>query len=137
MGNFKVYTTFNKGFGQTTSSAWKCPKTQFWGRLTNWKFEPSPWAHTHSDPIISKHTKQVNKPHMDLSWHALNWYSKDLATYYNTPTKTHWSWAQFQKGQPTPCIMTYAFSRSPLGWRVLATNLLLLTGPGLRSTNSS
>jgi len=24
-------------------------------------------------------------------------------TIPDTPTKTHWSWAQFQKGQPTPC----------------------------------
>ena len=72
MGNFKVYTTFNKSLGQTAPSAWKCPKTQFWGPLTNWKFEPSPRPHTHSDPIINKHTEQVKKLRMDLSWHALN-----------------------------------------------------------------
>ena len=58
MGNFKVYTTFNKSLGQTAPSAWKCLKTQFWGPLTNWKFEPSPKAHTHSDPIINKHIEQ-------------------------------------------------------------------------------
>jgi len=34
MGNFKVYTTFNKSLGQTAPSAWKCLKTQFWGPLT-------------------------------------------------------------------------------------------------------
>jgi len=28
-------------------------------------------AHTHSDPI-NKHTEQVKKQHMDLSWQALN-----------------------------------------------------------------
>ena len=54
MGNFKVYTTFNESLSQTTS-AWKCLKLNFaWGPLTTWKFEPSPRAHTHSDPIINK-----------------------------------------------------------------------------------
>jgi len=67
---------------------------------------------------------------MDLLWHALNsalqaktlyhTESKDLATHGfqknpDTPTKTHWSRAQFQKGQPTPCKTTYAFRCSPLG----------------------
>ena len=47
-------------------------KLKFWGPLSNWKFEPSPKAHAHSDPIINKHTKQVKKLGMDLSWHALN-----------------------------------------------------------------
>ena len=69
MGNFKVYTTFNKSSSQTAPSA--C-KTQFWGPLTNWKFEPTPSPHTHSDPIINKHTERVKKLCMDLSWHALN-----------------------------------------------------------------
>ena len=46
--------------------------------------------------------------------------SKDLATcgfqkMQDTPTKTHWSHVQYQKGQPTHCQTTYAFSRSPLG----------------------
>jgi len=92
MGNFKVYTTFNKNLGQTAPSAWKCPKTQFWGPLTNWKFEPSPRAHTHSDPsIINKHTEQVKKNYVWI-YHGMHWTlcyrsklsitlkSKDLAT---------------------------------------------------------
>ena len=62
MGNFKVYTTL----GQTAPSAWKCLKTQFWGPLTNWKFEPSLRAHTHFDLIINKHTEQVKKLCMDF-----------------------------------------------------------------------
>jgi len=33
----------------------------------------------------------------------------------DTPTKTRWSQAQFQKGQPTPCKTTYTFPHSPLG----------------------
>ena len=73
MGNFKVFTTFNQSLGQTAPSARKCLKTQFWGPLTNWKFEPSPKAHTHSDLIINKHTEQVQqKICADLSRHALN-----------------------------------------------------------------
>ena len=72
MGNFKVYTTFNKKLGQTAPSAWKCPKTQFWGPLTNWKLEPSPRPHTHSVPTINKHTEQVKKLRIESSWHALN-----------------------------------------------------------------
>ena len=61
MGNFKVYTTSNKRLCRTAPSAWKCPKTQSWGPLTNWKFEPSPRPHTHSDPIINKHAEQIKK----------------------------------------------------------------------------
>jgi len=68
---------------------------------------------------------------MDLSQHALNsmlqvktlyhtekqgfgypWLSKEIP---ETPTKTCWSRAQFQKGQPTPCKTTNTFPRSPLG----------------------
>ena len=33
-GQLQVYTTSNKNLGQTAPSAWKCPKTQFWGPLT-------------------------------------------------------------------------------------------------------
>ena len=125
MGNFKVDTIFNKSLGQTAPSAWKCLKTQFWGPLTNWKFEPSPRAHTHSDPIIiiNKHTEQVKKLPMDLSWHALNSMLQAKTLYHtekqgfgylclskkilDTPTKTHWSRAQFQEGHPTPCKTTF------------------------------
>jgi len=67
---------------------------------------------------------------MDLSWHALTsmiqvktychtkkqgfiylWLSK---TNPDTPTKTRWSQAQFQKGPPTPCKTRYIFPYSPL-----------------------
>jgi len=84
---------------------------------------------------------------MDLSWLALNSMLQAKALYHtekqvigylwlskknpDTPTKSHWRWAQLQKGQPTPCKTTYAFH---LWVRVLATNLLPLTGPGLRLT---
>jgi len=30
-------------------------KLNFWGPRTNWKFEPSPRPHTHSDPITNEH----------------------------------------------------------------------------------
>jgi len=72
MGNFKVYATFNKNLGQTAPSAWKCPKTEFWVPLNNWKFEPSPRPHTHSDPIINKHTEQVKKNYV-LIYHDMHW----------------------------------------------------------------
>jgi len=68
---------------------------------------------------------------MDLSWHALNSMLQAKTLYHtekqgfgylwlskrnsDTPTKTRWGWAQFQKGQPTPCKTTYAFPRSLLG----------------------
>jgi len=39
------------------------------------------------------------------------WLQKNIP---DTPTKTRWSQAQFQNGQPTPCKTTYAFPRSPL-----------------------
>ena len=115
-------------------------KTQFWD-LINWKFEPSPRPHTHSDPIINKHTEQVKKLCMDLSWHALNSMlqvklfvtlkSKDLANRGLQKISRHtcWSWVQFQKGQPTSCKTMYVF---PCSQRVSATNLLPLTGSGLR-----
>jgi len=47
-------------------------KLNFWGPLTNWKVEPSPRPPSHSDPTINKHTEQVKKLCIDLSWHALN-----------------------------------------------------------------
>jgi len=47
MGNFSHSTQFSTSLGQTAPSARKS--------------EPSPRPHTHSDPIISKHTEQVKK----------------------------------------------------------------------------
>ena len=68
MGNFKVYTTFNKNLGQTAPSA--CI-TQFWDPLTSWKFEPSPRPHTYSDSTINKHTEQVKN--YVLIYHDMHW----------------------------------------------------------------
>ena len=78
MGNFKVYTTFNKS--QAAPSAWRCPKTQFWGPLTNWEFEPSPRPPTHSDPIINKHTEQVKKLWI---YHGMHWPPCYILTQWN------------------------------------------------------
>ena len=97
MGNFEVYTTFNKNLGQTAPSAWKCPKTQLWGPLTNWKFELSPRRPTHSDPIINKRTEQLKKLDMDLSWHALisvkntlsHWKARIWLSWLSKKFKTH------------------------------------------------
>ena len=149
MGNFKGCTTFNKSLGQTVLSAWKCPKTQFWGPLTNWKFEPSPRPHTHSDPIINKHTKQVKKLCMDLSWHALN-SMLEVKTLYHTE-KQGFGYPGFQKNSrhthQNPLKSNPVSERSayPLqnyicfylltsGLESLTTNLLPLTDLGLRPT---
>jgi len=58
-------------------------------------------------------------------WKARIWLSWISKNNSDTPTKTDWSWAQLQKGQPTPCKTTHAFPHSPLCWD-LATNLLPL-----------
>ena len=126
MSNFKVYTAFNKSLDQTAPSAWKCPKTQLWGPLTNWKFERSliqgPTYTLAPSPI----NIQNRSKHYAWIYHGMHWTlcyrsklsialkSKDLATHGfpkkipDAPTKTRWSWAQFQKGQPTPRKTTYA-----------------------------
>jgi len=54
---------------------------------------------------------QNSLPH----WKARIWLSWLSNKIQDTPTKTGWSRAEFQKGQPTPCQTTYAFPRSPLG----------------------
>ena len=109
----KVHTTFNKSLGQTLPSAWKCLKTQFWGPLTNWKFEPSPRpTHTLTPSAINTQnrskttygfvmvctdlpaTGQISLTH----WKAriwLSWPSKKNSrhTHQNQPTqrvKPHW-----------------------------------------------
>jgi len=62
---------------------------------------------------------------MDLSWHVLNsmlqaklyhtekqariWLPVAFKKIPDTPTKTHWSWAQFQKSQPTPAKLRMLF----------------------------
>ena len=89
--------------GQTAPSAWKCPKTQFWGPLTNWKFEPFPRAHTHSDPIINEHTEQVKNyvwiyhgmywtlcymSKLSTTWKARIWLLMAFKTIPVTSTKT-------------------------------------------------
>ena len=90
MGNFNVYTTFNKSLGQTASSAWKCLKTPFL-RPSNWKFEPSPKAHTHTltpSPINTQNRSRnyvwiYHGMHWTLCYRQKSlshWKSKDLAT---------------------------------------------------------
>ena len=90
-----------KMLGQTAPSAWKCPKVP-----------PVLW------PITNKHREWIKKLQTDILWHPLNSRIqvrthchakiKDLATcgfqqkFHTHPlAKTHWSWTQFQKGQPT------------------------------------
>ena len=83
MGNFKVYTTFNKNLGQTVPSAWKCPKTQFWGPPTNWKFEPAPRpTHTLTPPSINTQNRSKNYV---LIYHDMHWtLSYKSKTLYHT-----------------------------------------------------
>jgi len=76
--------------GQTAPSAWKSPKTQFWGLLANWKFEPSPWA-PHTLTSSSINTQNSSKNYLWI-YHGMHWTlcyrsklsitlkSKDLAT---------------------------------------------------------
>ena len=45
-------------------------------------FEPSPKAHTHSELIINKHTEQVKKLRMDISWHALSSMLQEKTLYH-------------------------------------------------------
>ena len=73
-------------------------------RPSNWKFEPSPRVHTHSDPIINEHTEQVKKLRMDLSWHALNSMLR-VKTPYHTEKQGFgypWLWKKFQTHPPKP-----------------------------------
>jgi len=53
MGNLKVYTTLNKVWVKLLVLFENALKLNFEN------LEPSPRLHTHSDPIISKHTEQV------------------------------------------------------------------------------
>ena len=132
-----------------------CLKTQFWGPLTNWKFEPSPKAHTHSDPNINKHVEQVKKLRMNLSWHALN-FKLQAKTLYHTKKQGFgypWLSKKFQTHPPKPAEVEPSFRKVTLPPAKLhmlfpthlwvkefwPQNLLPLTRPGLRPTvqNSS
>ena len=115
MGNFKVYTTSNKRLCQTAPSAWKCSKIQFWGPLSNWKFEPSPTLS--KSPHNNKHTRTGQKTMSgfimactDLSatgknslTHALK--SKDLAIL---------AFKKFQTYPPKPAEVESSFRKVSL-----------------------
>ena len=99
-GNLRIMSTDKWATSKSTQLS-----TKVWAKLllplenalkllrpSNLKFEPSPRAHTHSDPIINKHTEQVK----NYVWiyHGMHWTlcyrsksklyiilkSKDLAT---------------------------------------------------------
>ena len=59
---------------------------------------------------------------------------KKFQTHQLKPTEVEPSFSH-----STPCKTMHTFQRSPLGWRVLATNVLPLIDPGLKPTvqNSS
>ena len=100
---------------QTAPPTWKCPKIQYWHPLTNWKLEPSPRSYLHPD-LSSTHTEQVKRIYHGIQWspeqssNSLSplktriWPTVVSKKFPGTPTKTCWSWAQFQ---PIPCKITY------------------------------
>ena len=95
------------------------------GPLTNWNLKPlqgPPHTLTPSSIRTPNRSKNYVWIYHDMHWppsyrsklsNTLK--SKDMAILAfkkipDTPTKTGWSWAQFQKGQPTPCKTIYCFS---------------------------
>ena len=84
-------------------------------RPSNWNFELSPRAHTHSDLIINKHTEQVKKITYGffLSWSALNCIQcsyKEKMTMVEVTAENvlNWrTWSASQK-QQTPSKMFHA-----------------------------
>ena len=71
MGNFKIYTTFNKNLGQTAPSAWNALKLNFWGALTNWKFKPLQGpTHTLTPSSINTQSRSKN---CVFIYHDMHW----------------------------------------------------------------
>ena len=105
-GQLQVYTTSNKNLGQTAPSAWKCPKTQFWGPLTE-NLNPlqglqTLWPHHQKTHRTGQKTmywfimtcielgvigKKNSLPH----WKARIWLSWLSNKIQDTPAKTGWS----------------------------------------------
>ena len=99
-------------------------KLNFWGPLTNWKFEPCPRAHTLTPSSIN--TQNRSKTYVWI-YHGMHWppsyrsklsntlRSKDLGILAfkkipDTPTKTSWSRAQFQNGRVRGLASSYYLS---------------------------
>jgi len=98
----------------------------------------------HSDPITNKHTEQVKTLCMDLSWHALNSMLQVKTPYRTEKQGFGYPWLSKKNSRCThqnPLELSPVSERSayPLQNYVCTTNLLPLTGPGLRPTvqNSS
>ena len=96
-----ISPVWNQNQGQTVPYAWKCPKTQFWGPLTNWKFENTR-THTLAPSSINTQNRSKNYVWVYRGEHWALYYrsklsialkSRDLATcgfpkIPDTPTKT-------------------------------------------------
>ena len=96
MGNLKGYTVFIKSLGQTAPSAWKCPKTQFWGPLTSWKLNPLQGpTHTLTSSSINKQNRSKNYLWI---YHSMHW-----TLYYKSKT--------------VPCVIT---KQNVWQWRISA-----------------
>ena len=112
MGNFKVYTTFNKNLVQTAPSAWKCPKTQFWGPLTSWKFEPSPRPHA---PTINTQNRSKNYVLIFHDMH-LTWCYRSETLYHTEKQGFGYPGFQikFKKHPPKPAEVEHSFRKVSL-----------------------
>ena len=112
MGNFKVYTTFNKGLGQTAPCTWKCLKTQFWGPLTNWKFE----LPTHTLTSSSINTQNRSKNYVWI-YHGMHWtlsYRQKLTLYHTEKQGFGYPWLSKQNSRHTH---QYPLKPSPVSER--------------------
>ena len=114
---------FDKGLGQTATSAWKYPKLNFEALQCLFCI----YAHTQTQRycfIPAVHACAGYKRTNYLSWHALNSMvqvkltvalkSKDLATrgFQKNSRHTHWNPLKLhpvQKGQPTPTKLLMLF----------------------------
>jgi len=119
-GQLHSLPNFQEKFG-SNHFCWKCPKTQFWGPLT--ENLNSLQVPIHTLTLQSMNTQNRSTNYLWI-YHGMHWTlcyrsklfitlkSKDLdipvafKTIPDTPTKTHWSWAQFQKGQLSLCKTT-------------------------------
>ena len=85
-------------------------------RHSNWKFESIPSPHAHSDLIVNKHTEQVKKLHMDLSWDVLTSLLL-VKTLYHANTARIWlSWVKIP---PKPAEIEPSFRKVGLKLRML------------------
>ena len=98
MGNFKVYTTFNKSLDQTAPSAWKGHRTQCWGLLTE-NLNPLQRP-THTLTSSSINTQNRSKNHVWI-YHGISiariWLHVDFKKFQTHPPKPAEAEPSFRK----------------------------------------